>query len=162
MTPRQGTCQESSSVRPMDSGYKANSIAFRNHTFEAVKVNPGLSKCSAGECGLVWNGLRLHLCLHGLFRGYDTAVDPKREKTIATRCAAIGWNPHEPKHPGEHAHTVFAGNALHIEVAAQSAVHIIDVLDGSGPGVKPNVTYAAPPGTQSRHADHVILDTTPA
>jgi len=49
MTPRQGTCQESSSVRPKDSGYKANSIAFRNNTFRVMEVNLRLALCSGGE-----------------------------------------------------------------------------------------------------------------
>jgi hypothetical protein len=52
MAPRQGICQESSSVRQnKDSGYTANSIAAWYHTFQRTEVNLPLSARQGGKYG---------------------------------------------------------------------------------------------------------------
>jgi hypothetical protein len=61
----------------LDSGYKANSIAFGNHTYAALEVNNGVPNFQEGSLALVPNGLRLSPRLHWLSGGHNAAVNPK-------------------------------------------------------------------------------------
>ena len=106
--------------------------------------------------------MRLRPGFHGLLRGYDAPVNPKREKAIPARGAAIGGKAEQAEQPGEHAHSMLARNALQVHVAAHSAMHIPDISDGSRPGIKARVASSAAPGPQPCHSHQVVLDTSSA
>src|SRR5579872_4801482 len=139
----------------MDSGCKANSIAFPNHTVEAVKVNRRLSECSGRITPLMMNCDFFGLGCHGLFCGDDAPVNPKREKSIPARCASISGSAKESINPGERAHAMFARNALHIQIAAHSTMDIRNVSDWSGPGKKPRIADSTSPRTQPQRASEI-------
>ena len=103
--------------------------------------------------------MRLGSGFHGLLRGYDAAVNPKREKAIPAWGAAVRGSAKKALHPAQHAHSVLARNALHVQVAAHSAMHVPDISDGGRPGEKARVTGPATPGPQSSHSHEVVLDT---
>ena len=112
---------------------------------------------------LVRDGMGCFLSgFHGNLRGHDAAVKPQREKAVAARGAAVGGRAEKPKNPGEHSHAVLAGNSLHVQVPAHSAVHVADVPDGSGPRIKTQVAGAATPGAQSGNSNRVVFDTASA
>ena len=73
----------------MDSGYEANSIAFRNHTYAALEVNNGLAKFPEGSRTLLPGGLRFDPLFQWLLGGHNAAVHTKREKAIAARRAPV-------------------------------------------------------------------------
>jgi len=61
-----------------DSGYTANSIAFRNHTLGVMEVNPGLFfMFRSKKIRLVRDWVSLRHGFHGILRGNDAAVNPK-------------------------------------------------------------------------------------
>jgi hypothetical protein len=82
---------------------------------------------------------------HGLFRGDDAPVNPKREKAIPARRAAIGGRAEQSIDPRKYAHAMFARNALHIQIAAHSAMNVPDVSDGCRPRKETRIAGLAPP-----------------
>jgi hypothetical protein len=126
----------------------------RKSTF---RFTPGMEDNTA----LLGDGVRIRLRLHGLFRGHNAAVNPEREEAIPAGRAAIRGGAKEAVHPTQHAHSVLARNALHVQVAAHRAMHVPDVSDGSGPGVEARVADSATPWAQPGHADQIIFRTAP-
>lgn len=110
----------------------------------------------------VGHGMRFRTRFYGALCGHDAPVNPQREKTIAAGGAAIGGKAKQTKHPSQWAHAVLAGDALQVQVAAQSAMHVPNVSDGSSPGKKAGIAGLAAPGTQSAESHHVVLHTASA
>ena len=117
----------------------------------------GFPHVAERKAPLVRDWFRLHAGFHGLLRGYDAPVKPKRKKAIPAGIAPVGGKAKEAKRPGEQAHPMFARNALQVHIAAHSAMYVPDISDGSRPGKKTRVASAATPGTQSCHSYQVIL-----
>src|SRR5579864_510501 len=103
--------------------------------------------------------MRLRTGFHGLLRGYNAAVNPKREKAIPAWGATVSRSAEQAIHPGEHTHSMLARNTLQVHVAAHSAMHVPDISDRGSPGEKARVTGPATPGPQSSHSHEVVLDT---
>jgi hypothetical protein len=108
------------------------------------------------------HGVSVRLRLHGAVRGCDPAIDPKREKAVPARCAAVGGKAQQPKRPGEHAHPMLARNALQVHVSAHFAMHVPDITHGSGPGVKARIASPATPWAQPCQPHQVVLYTASA
>jgi hypothetical protein len=163
MTPRQGTCQESSSVRPKRTAViRRTPSPFAIIRFARGKSTFGFRYVPELKSALVRDGVRLHNRFHGLLRGNDAAVNLKGEKTIPARSAAVRGNAKQSKNPGEQSHPVLARNTLQIHVAAQSAVHVPDISDGSRPGEKTRVANSAAPRPQPYHSRQIVLGAAPA
>ena len=94
-------------------------------------------------------------------QGNNAAIGSERKKPVAARRAAIRGRAKKTKHPGKRAHAVLAGNALQIHVPAHLAMHVPDVTERSGPGVKAGIAYLAAPGAHPGHANEVILHAAP-
>jgi hypothetical protein len=106
---------------------------------------------------LLRDGMRFRAGLHGVLRGNNAAVNTEGKKAIPARRTAIGGDAKEKEQPGEHAHSMVARNSRQIQVAAQFAMHVADVSDGSRPGVKASVARTAAPRAQPGHSHEVIL-----
>jgi hypothetical protein len=162
MAPRQGTCQESSSVRQ-----KRTAVIGRTPSPSAIIRFPrsksilGGPKRKRRRKQLAEKSVRDHCWLRGLLSGNDAAINAKGEKAVAARRAAIGWRSQQTKDPGERAHSVFARDALQIQVAARPAVHVPHVAERRRPGVKARVAHLATPGTHPCNAYDVILEAAP-
>jgi hypothetical protein len=169
MAPRQGTCQESSSVRLIRLARYQEPIRFGTavigRTPSPFVIIRFTEKKSTLECPcvrkrnttLVRDGIRFRSRLDGLLRGDNAAVNAKREKAVPAGRAAIRRRSKQAKHPGEHAHAVFARNARHIQIAAKRAMDVPHISDRSSPGVKACVTGPAAPRAQSCQSNHVVL-----
>lgn len=117
----------------------------------------GLRRVPHGKTELLWDAGRLRLRFQGLLRGYDTAVNAKREKAIAARGAAVSRGAKQAVHPGQQANPMVAGNARQIHVSALFAVHVPKISDGSRPGVKARIAGSAAPGAQLGRSYQEVL-----
>ena len=100
--------------------------------------------------------------LDGLPRGNNPAIDSEREKTIAARRAAVRGSAQQAKYPRERSYPVLAGNALQVHVAAHPAMHVLNIVQGSRPGVEAGVARLAAPGTHPGDSHEVIFCAAPA
>jgi len=159
MTPRQDPCQESSSVRP--EGQRLEGELHR-HLQSYVSLQGSQPSASKTTPALFRDGMRLCPGLDRMLRWDNAAVNPKREKAIATRRAAIRGRAKQAINPGERPHPMFARNALQIHVAAQSAMHVPNVADGSRPSIKARIAGSATPRAQLGQPHQVVLHAMPA
>ena len=100
--------------------------------------------------------------LDRLPRRNNAAIDSEREKSVAARRAAIGGSAQQAENPRKRSHSVLAGNALQVHVAAHPAMHVLNVVQGSRPGVEAGVTRLAPPGTHAGDSHEVVFCAAPA
>lgn len=111
--------------------------------------------------GLLRDGLGNLSRFDALRRCNDAAIDPEGKKTVAARRASVRGSAQQAEHPGEHAHAVFARNALAVQVAAQPAVHVPDEAGRCGPRIKTRIADLAAPGTHTRDPHEVVLHAAP-
>ena len=113
--------------------------------------------CVSGDKGAgVCPGFHRHL------RGNNSPVNSNREKAIPARRASVGGQSQEPEQPGKRAGSVLARNAGQVQIAAHFAVHIADIGDGCGPGIKAQITRPAAPRAQPCEPHPVVFETSSA